>query len=600
MPVQPLVLRPGLAKDISQSLNEGGWTSGSRVRFRESQGQPLGGWGKAITTSFQGVCRRLWAANQLNGAQNIFLGTHLRFYVAQGGMYSDITPVRTSGTISGPFVTTSGSANVTVSQAGHGMSVGDFAIFPFVTGNGVTISGEYQATTITDANDYVITVSNVANATGVFGSSAVSFTYLLPVGNKDALIGFGWGAGPWGGGTWGTARSGTSGAALPVRVWSIDSWGQDAVANPRDAGIYYWTAASGVTTRAAVISGAPTFAKAILAGVPERHLIAYGAETGSVLDPLLVRWSDVESVTVWTATAINSAGSQRLGGGTQLMNAIRSAQQILVWTDHVLYAQQFTGSPYFYSFRLLGTRCGLIAPNAAIDDSGVAYWMSPFGFHSYDGAIHKLPCSIWFDVFNNLNKDQIYKITCGTNAMFDEVWWQWPSSGSIENDSITIFNKAEGTWYGGIGWMQRTAWLDRETTQLPIATDAGATVSSTLSGGYLYFHENGKTSDGAALTTTLESGYFDIAEGQLFSFWDMLWPDFQFQTGNVYITVGATASPNESTYSSGPLTCTPMTPFVEPRIRGRQAKIVLQTTEVGAFYRTGKSRVRIAPDGRNA
>lgn len=603
MPVTPLTLRPGLVNDVSQSLNEGGWQSGTNIRFRETQAQPLGGWSRAIVASFEGVCRGLHAAAQIDGTKNAWLGTHLKLYVGQGGMYYDITPVRTSGTVSGPFVATSGSQLVTVSQASHGVTAGDRVIFPLVTGNGITISGEYAVAGVTDVNDYTITASSAANATGVFGSSSVAFTYLLPSGNNGAIVGFGWGAGPWGTGSWGTPRTGVTGIALPPRVWSLDNWGEDLIANPRDQGIYRWIASSGTGTRALVISGAPTRAKCVLVGVPERHLLAYGAEVGGVQDPLLLRWASVDSLTDWVATAINSAGSQRLAGGNFLVGAIRSGQQILVWTDAVLYAQQFTGTPYFYSFRLLGTKCGLIATHAACDDSGTGYWMSRAGFHKYDGSIQKLPCTIWADVFRNLNLNQLDKITCGVNSLFDEIWWAWPSNNSTECDSITIFNKVDGTWYGGVGWMQRTAWIDREVFPQPLATDAGSTVSSvqtgTNSGGKMYFHEQGTNSDGAAIVTVLESGYFDLTEGRDFMFWDMLWPDFQFQDGNVYITPVGTDAPNGDTYSSGPLTCTPSTPFVEPRLRARLGKIIVQTVDVDAFYRWGKSRLRAAPDGRN-
>lgn len=502
MPFERITFRPGINKQATRTLNEGGWSDGSLIRFMDGLPQPIGGWVRTLAVPFNGACRALHAWVTLAGVKLLALGTSTKLYIAVGDTLYDITP------------------------AG------------------------------------------------------------LASGLSDVPIVAGWGSDAWGSGTFGTARS-VAAPTETIRLWTLDHWGEELVACVQGGAIYRWAPASGYGTPATVITGSPAYSRCILVGMPERHLIAFGAEAMGVYDPMLVRWSDVENYNVWTATATNSAGSFRIQGGSLIRAALAGPQEILIWTDTVLYAMRFEGLPFVYGFFQQGHACGIIAPGAACVLNSVAYWMGVRGFFRYAGAVQPMPCTVWDAVFYDLNVQQRSKIKAAPNMGFNQVAWHYPSKASLENDSYVAVNVLTGEWTQGK--LARTAWIDAEVFGNPL----GAAPN-----GQLYTHEFGTDADGAGLPAFVESGFFDIAAGEEFTFLDKLIPDFADQSGSVAVTLKAQSYPNGPVTVKGPYMLDTARAQISPRIRGRQVSVRLESNAPGAFWRLGALRLRLAGDGR--
>ena len=503
MPLQSLTFRPGINRQVTPTANEGGWSDGSLVRFKDGMAQPIGGWAGLLANLYAGACRRLHAWVTLAGKRLLALGTSSNLYLALDNTLYDITPT--------------------------------------------------------------------------------SFT----PGLVDVPYADGYSAGSYGVGTYGTPRAGVISTGS-LTLWSIDHWGEELVALSRGGtAIFNWKPTGGYTTKAAPITGAPNGGNVILTGMPERHLIVFGAEYGGSIDPLLIRWSDVEDYTSFVATATNSAGSFRLVGGSQIMGACAAQGEILVWTDAVLWAMRFQGLPYVYGFFQLGEACGLIAPNAATVMNGVAYWMGRVGFYSYAGQVKPIACTLWDDVFRNLNQQQQAKVFCASNFSYNEVTWFYPSAASLEVDRYVTLNVVDGTWYGGS--MARTAWEDAEV--LPYPTAVGA--------GQIYSHEFGADADGQPLDAYVESGLVDIASGDQMMVVNQFVPDFRDLAGTVQVTLKGQAWPAATSQRlKGPYAITATTTTITPRMRARQMAVRIESGGKGSFWRFGAPRVRVAQDGK--
>jgi len=287
MPLQKILFKPGVNKENTRYTTEGGWYEADKIRFRQGNPEVVGGWEPYSAATYQGVCRSLWNWVTLGGNNLIGVGTNLKFYINQGGLYNDITPIRASSTINNnPFVATNGSATITVTDTSHGAITGDFVTFSGATGLGgnitaTVLNAQYQITVLT-ANTYTFTASATANATDASGSpgggASVVATYQISVGPAIPSPLVGWGAGTWGqtATTWG--NGGTSTSAL--RLWNQINYGQDLVYGPRTGGIYYWTANNGVTTRGVLLNslgGNVTFTSASPTVVTSTILYTEGA-----------------------------------------------------------------------------------------------------------------------------------------------------------------------------------------------------------------------------------------------------------------------------------------------------------------------------------
>jgi hypothetical protein len=269
MPLQKILFKPGVNKENTRYTTEGGWYECDKVRFRQGNPEVIGGWEPFSASNYQGVCRSLWNWVQLDGTNLIGVGTNLKFYISQGGLYYDVTPIRETVTLTNPFNTTLNSTTVLVTDASHGCVTGDFVTFSGATAvGGLTLNGQFQVTVLTD-NTYNITAASQATSTAGPGGGTVTAAYQINVGPAIPVPLTGWGAGTWGqaGTTWGFGGTSTS----SLRLWNQINYGEDLVFGPRGGGIYYWDASNGVSTRGVnlnTLGGNVTFTNSSVTGVP--------------------------------------------------------------------------------------------------------------------------------------------------------------------------------------------------------------------------------------------------------------------------------------------------------------------------------------------
>jgi hypothetical protein len=618
MPLQKILFKPGVNRENTRYTTEGGWYDCDKVRFRQGTPEKIGGWQRISATTFLGVCRSLWNWVTL-GSQNLLgVGTHLKFYIENGGAYNDITPLRKAPATLGnnPFATTSGSATVVVTDATGGFANGAFVTFSGATAvGGLTLNGEFQLSTIgVSATTYSITASSAASSTATGGGASVLATYQINPGPEYAVPLTGWGAGSWGSGTWGLGS--TSVDAL--RIWNQSNFGQNLIFGPRGEEIYYWDANTSLTTRGVLLSSlagasdVPLHQNFLLVSDTSRFVIVFGTnEIGdTILDPMLIRWSDQEDAVQWTPSITNQAGSVRLSHGSKIVTALQSRQEILVWTDSSLYSLQYLGPPFVWGSQLLADSISIVGPSAAAIASGVTYWMGVDKFYKYDGRVQTLRCDLRQYIFSDINSAQYEQVFASTNEGFNEVWWFYCSSNSNAVDKYVAYNYAEDIWY--YGTMARTAWLDSGLRNYPLAATYNYNVVN---------HEQGVDDNATGTALPIEayisSSQFDIGDGHNFGFvWRVL-PDITFR--------GSTAtSPQATMYlqplqnsgsgynnpqsvagsNSGVVTRTAVIPVEEftgqinTRVRGRQMAFKIDSTALGVTWQLGAPRIDIRPDGR--
>tara|TARA_R110001632_G_scaffold62503_2_gene150075 strand:- start:3617 stop:5728 length:2112 start_codon:yes stop_codon:yes gene_type:complete len=595
-------------------------------------------------------------ADTLNGAidasvQSIVLDSVSGFPVSGtikiGGeeiTYASITSVTLTGCVRGQNGTTAAShadgasvtcATITVADTAHGALENDFVTFTDAVSLGGVVTAavlnqEYQVKTIVNENTYLveartvastssITTTNGLNVTLVFantsdsggGGSATVGAYQVNTGLDTTVSGNGWNAGAWSRGAWSSSTD-TSSPGETLRIWSHDNFGEDLVINARDAGVFYWDKTGGVNTRAVnltTLSGAkssPVNAKVVLVSDKDRHVLAFGCnpQGSTVQDPLLVRFSNQSAPEQWEAEATNTAGDLSIGSGSQIMAAIETKQQVLVFTDVSLHAMQFLGPPFTFGINVVSENLTIAGPLAAINVEDTVFWMGTNEFYSYSGQVQRLPCTVRDYVFNNINSAQFEKITAGSNAAFGEIWWFYPSASSSENDSYVAYNYMEQVWsYGSI---ERTAWLDRGITDLPLAASPDH---------YIYTHEtgfdDGSTTPASAISSFIESSQIDVGDGEDFVFINRMIPDLTFRNssavsptaimtlsarnfpGGLYLQTQANSVTRTST--------TPIEQWTEQvnlRLRGRAFALKLESTGEGVGWRLGTPRVDIRKDGR--
>jgi hypothetical protein len=603
MPFEKLTFSPGVNSQRTPLLNKGGWSASNLVRFRESLPEVKGGFTAFLSggAQLQGAVRGLHAWATLAGIATLGAGTPFRLYAIQGFAASDVTPIVKTTTPTNPYTTTNLSSVVTVHDVANGQALGNFVEISGGTAvAGLTITGEYVIQSIVDGDHYTISVAPSAANAGTTGGGTPTFNYLLAVGTTNAGAGSGWGAGTWGQETWGTARSTASTGVVFPRFWTIDNWGENMMANPRGAGgIYQWVAATGLTVRAAVLSGAPLFANGVLVAAPVQMVIAYGCNppAGGSQDPMLISWSDSGNNTSWTPLSTNQAGSFRLNSGSMIMQALASQQQILIWTDTAIYGMQYIQPPLVWGFTQLGASCGVLSPSGAGVLGGIAFWISDYEFWMYNGEPTVLDCPLHDQVFKNLNRTQQSKIICSINTEQAEVTWFYPSANAQENDSYVTVNVAEMTrsgplnaWYGGK--LNRSSWIDDNIFGSPISGDQF---------GNIWNEEQGNAANGAAMPWSILSGYVDIASGEDYSFLDLIIPDQVLIGGQCAYTIFAIVNPSDAPQQFGPYIVTPGTRFLPLRVRARAIALQIDNSPmvVGNFWRHGAPRFRISPDGRN-
>ena len=605
MPLQKIQFRPGIVRDITSYSNEGGWWDADKIRFRLGFPETIGGWTKYSSSQFLGSCRAIHQWTALDGTNYTALGTNLKLYIENGGTYYDITPIRRTVALgANPFQTrATGTAELIVTDAASGAALGDYVTYSGTTAfdnyTAPMLNTEFSITEILTANTYVVTATGATSSAGGVngGGAGVTAAYQISIGPDTQTFGTGWGTGPYSRGTWGSAYAiGVS--TGNIRLWSLDNFGEDLVAAVRGGGVYYWDKTDGVAARAVSLEDeaganqAPTVVTGVAISDADRHVIVFGAnEEGSATqDPMLIRWSDAEDLLEWETTTTTTAGGQRLSTGSQIVGWFLSRQQTLIWTDKALYGMQF-GGEFVFGFNLLASNSSVIGPNAAAEAGDTVYWMDQREFRLYNGSVQAIPCTVQTYVFEDFNYDQRYKVFCGTNTRFNEVWWFYPSSESDENDRYVMFNYVDGTWC--IGTIERTSWLDVSLSQgVPIATASG----------YIYLQETGYDADTVALEPLVECSDMDIGDGEEYTFIRRFIPDLRFRgpntTGNVTYTVLRKnfSGQDWTEASSSDVTSTTTESFV--RVRGRRFAYRVTSSESDMGWRLGSTEFDIQPDGK--
>jgi len=713
--LKKILFKPGVNRENTRYTNEGGWYESDKIRFRQGNPEKIGGWARISANTFLGVCRSLWNWVTLNGQNLIGVGTNLKFYIQNGGVYYDVTPTRTTSTLTTNYFTTNTSTNsggqttVTVNHTAHGAINNDFVTISYATSaptvGGVTVAaGQYKITYI-GSNSYTINVTGTAssNATGPGSSTTAYFVYQVNTGPDYAVPTTGWGAGAWGLGAWGQGTTSND----PIRIWNQTNWGQNLLYGPRGGPLYYWDATIGynvstasitvaspavVTSTITVATGTPltfsttgalptglipgvtyyalastgtTFNLALTAGGTainttgagsgttyinangillsslngndgysplyqnamtvsdaSRFVLVFGTNDygSTVLDPMLVRWSDQESLTIWYPSATNQAGSVRLSHGSEIITALQSRQEILVYTDSTLYSMQYLGPPAIWQTQLLADNISIAGPNAVALASGVVYWMGVDKFYKYDGRSQTMRCDLRRYIFEDINKSQFDQVVASTNEGFNEIWFFYCSSNSNVVDKYVVYNYAEDVWY--YGYMGRTAWIDSGLLDYPTA----ATYSYNLVQHEYGLNDCTDSNSGVAIQAYINSAQFDIDDGQNFGFIWRLVPDITFSgstaatpsvtmtllplqnsgsgynnptsvggqsyasvlnNGNQAITVGGKAYEIEK-----------FTGQVYTRVRGRQMSFSVYSNQLDTTWQLGAPRIDIRPDGR--
>ena len=657
MALTQIKFAPGIDKQDTSVGAQGRWVDSDNVRFRYGLPEKVGGWASLINQTIVGVVRKQLPFVDSTGNRYVALGTDKFLLIYFEGQLFDITPFRVNANnvqeqfLTSSIAATSGSTTITVTTKNggaavtHGLSIGDVVVFNnFAAGSTGIATADLedkvvQVISIPSTTTFTATVPNAATATAA--DATVDIQPYQVVGPAEQEYGYGWGISTFGGvvtgGTdtgWGVAVAAST-QTLEPGLWSLDTFGNVLIATIANGRTYTWDSniAARFTTRASVNTTNflttlnPVASRATLVSPTTQHLIHFGTCTtfndASTQDDMFIRFSDNENINSYDVKATNTAGTFRLQDGTRIVGALTAKETILVWTDSALYTMKFVGAPFTFGFEQVGTNCGLIGKNAAVEIDGIAYWMSNNGFFAFDGTVKSLPCSVEDYVYDDIDTTKGQQINAGLNNLFTEVTWWYPATGSDFNNRYVSYNYGDsaklpaGNWYTGVNTNSiRTSWSDTLVYPRPYATRYNESAVGTFPavvgvsglGQTVYFeHETGTDQinpDGSttALTSFIQSFEFSLQKDQTEYFLAMrrFLPNFKKLTGNNNITISVTDFPatDGAATSLSPFTITSSTNFVDTRARGRYASIKLQNTAAGETWRFGTFQVDLQPDGR--
>ncbi len=710
--LQKVKFAPGFNKQVTATGGENQWVSGDFVRFRYGTPEKVGGWAQLGDNTLTGRNTALHHFVSSAGIKYAALGTNRFLYVYSGGAFYDITPLKSTTTLTSAFTTTQSDATVTITFA-SAHNITKFDIIRCDNFSSATNSNfdsddfddtNFMVTSVPTSTTITVEMGSVESGSGASTSGGVRVRHFYSIGPATEASAAGWGLGLWGGtvagelvdalngaltsgsssivlddsasfpatgtvlidneriayttnttGTntlsgltrgsdnttaashsdnasvtnasdytkWGASQTGD--IVTAPGLWTLDNFGNKLIATIVDGSSFEWdaNAAGATSTRATVISGCPTATTQTLVSTPDRHLVAFGTETTigttSTQDDMYIRWSDQESLTSWTPTATNTAGTQRLADGTRIVGALRGRDATYIWTDTSLFIMRFVGAPFVFQFQQVGTNCGLIGKNAAVEVDGAAYWMSENGFFRYQGKLDSLPCLVEDYVYDDINTVPKNHIYAGLNNLFGEVTWFYPGSGSASNNRSVTYNYMDSTpdrpvWTTSS--LARSSWSDSHIFGKPHATEydsdstSDSTVGNTDGCTTYYEHETGNNQIKAGTATTIaaniQSGDFDLGaqglegDGELMMKIRRVLPDFLTQTGTTRITLNLKNYPTDSEASSslGPFDITSSTTKIDTRARARAIALKISNTGLAQHWKIGTFRLDIQPDGR--
>jgi len=717
--LQKINIQPGFNKQVTATGGEGQWVGGDYVRFRYASPEKIGGWAQLGDNTLTGRNTALHHFVNASGIKYAAIGTNRFLYVYSGGAFYDITPLKSTTTLTSAFTTTQSDATVTITFA-SAHNITKYDIIRCDNFSSATDS-DFEEDDFNDVNFMVASVptsttitvemGSVESGSGASTSGGVRVKHFYSIGPAVEESAAGWGLGLWGGtvageitatidgaltssstsivlsdsggmpatgtvlidseriaytsnttGTdtlsgltrgsdnttaashsdeatvydasdytkWGASQTGD--IVTAPGLWSLDNYGNKLIATIFDGATFEWDsdAAGGTSTRATIVANAPTATIQTLVSTPDRHLVFFGTETTigttSTQDDMYIRWSDQESInasTSYAPSATNTAGTQRLADGTRIIAAIRGRDAIYIWTDTSLFIMRFVGAPFVFSFQQVGTNCGLIGKNAAVEVDGSAYWMSENGFFRYTGKLDSLACLVEDYVYDDINTVPRQHIYAGLNNLFGEVTWFYPGSGAASNNRSVTYNYMDSTGERPI-WttssLSRSTWSDSHIFGKPHGTEydssatSDTTVGNTVGVTTYYEHETGtnqiKAGAAPAISASVESGDFDVTrtqegttlqgEGEYIMKIRRFLPDFITQTGDTRITLFLRDYPNSTAASSslGPFTITSSTDKVDTRARARAIALKIENTSSSENWKLGTFRLDIQPDGR--
>ena len=715
--LQKVNFQPGFNKQVTATGGEGQWVSGDFVRFRYGTPEKVGGWAQLGDNTLTGRNTALHHFVSSAGIKYAALGTNRFLYVYSGGAFYDITPLKSTTTLTNAFTTTQSDATVTITFASaHGISKFDIIRcdnFSAATNSNFDSDDfddtNFMVTSVPSSTTLTVEMGSAESGSGASTSGGVRVKHFYSIGPAVEESAAGWGLGLWGGtvageltdtlngaltsgsssivmddsasfpasgtvlidneriayttnttGTntlsgltrgsdnttaashsdeatvtdasdytkWGASQTGD--IVTAPGLWTLDNFGNKLIATIVDGSSFEWdaNAAGATSTRATVISGCPTATTQTLVSTPDRHLVAFGTETTigttSTQDDMYIRWSDQESLTSWAPTATNTAGTQRLADGTRIVGALRGRDAIYIWTDTSMFIMRFVGAPFVFSFQQVGTNCGLIGKNAAVEVDGSAYWMSENGFFRYTGRLESLSCLVEDYVYDDINTVPKNHIYAGLNNLFGEVTWFYPGSGAASNNRSVTYNYMDSSPERPV-WttssLARSTWADSAIFGKPHGTEydssstSDSTVGNTDGCTTYYEHETGnnqiKAGTSTAITANIQSGDFDIAQtqgggadlrgdGENIMKIRRVLPDFLTQTGTTRVTLNLKNYPTDSEASSslGPFDVTSSTTKVDTRARARAIALKISNTGLAQHWKVGTFRLDIQPDGR--
>ncbi len=498
-----------------------------------------------------------------------------------------------------PFQTFNGTPTVRVTDTAHARLVGDVISFSGATNVAtVVMNGTWTVATLIDADHYEFTAGSNANANATGGGAAVAYDYRVryfyEIGVEQAYVASGWSRGSWSSGAWNEDADASDDLISflnPLRIWSLDNWGEDLLASPRGGAVYWWDRTNGPNVRAQLVATVPDTNNRMAVNPDNRIMSLYGTDdTGGGFDPMLVRWSDQEDFTDVTG---GISGDFRLSYGSRIITAIKSKRETLVFTDTAVYSQQYVGGTDIYDFNPIATNVTIMGPGAGCDVNGVVFFMSTDNFMIYDGVMRPIPCDVWQSVFPQVSFQYKEKIVCAANRKFSEVWWIFPTGSASEPDHYAIFNYKDNNWVTGT--IDRTFIHDYSSF---FGKPYGFTAASRL-----LKHETGvddvdANGDAISLDSYIESYDVDIGSGENLLHIDRMLPDFSELTGTGLLYLAPKQYPQQGVaLVKGPYTVTGAS-FVSVRGRGRQIALKFTLSDLGSVFRMGAWRVRGRPHGQ--
>jgi hypothetical protein len=583
--------------------------------------------GGFVTITYVGGAIGGMPAAAINGEHQItYISSNQYSFVATSVATSNAGP---TGTANFAYQIPVGGETFTVGVGwGAGGWSGTTTVSASTTLNGALSS---SATTITVVSTTGFAASGAIGIGGEYitysGVTPTTFTGCVRgVGSTARAYASGVAVNQYSGATgWGSAAPEGLGIGIQLRLWSQANYGQDLIINPRGGALYLWkvNTSPSVYNRAVLLSSTspapyttdtscPSIANIVTVSDASRFVIAFGCNDygETILDPLLVRWSDQENYAVWAPLATNQAGSYRLSTGSSIVAQLQTRQEILVWTDAALYAMQYLGPPYVWGFQIMGANISIAGPNAVATAANITYWMGLDKFYMYSGRVETLYCPLRQYIFGDINLEQQYQFFASTNEGFNEVWWYYCSANSTTIDRYVVYNHLEKIWmYGNLA---RTAWLDSPLRDFPTAAGYN---------GQLIYHEagvnDGTTNPPSPITAYIQSADFNIGDGHNYGFvWRMI-PDITFDGSFVNNpSVTFTMKPRQNPGANYSASNTPevisaqnyqgqrnyvvqqFTEIVYTRVRGRQMAFRVSSEGLGVQWQLGVPSIDVRPDGR--